>query len=87
MEALPFGQGRTFLADISGLGDAVLGGWQLHGIFRFNSGMPEYSVFDAAQWATNWNAQSNGVRLRNPGASPHKSGDAPNFWSDPTVCL
>lgn len=83
MWALPFGQGKTYLADISGFADALLGGWQFHGIFRFNSGMPEFNVFDAAQWATNWNAQSNGVRLRNPGNKPHKDGDAPNFWSDP----
>ncbi len=83
MWKLPFGQGRSYLADLSRFADAILGGWQFHGIFRFNSGMPEYSVFDAAQWATNWNAQSNGVRLRNPGAKPHKGGDAPNFWSDP----
>ena len=83
MWALPFGQGKTYLADISGVADAILGGWQLHGIFRFNSGMPEWNVFDAAQWATNWNAQSSAVRLRNPGANPRKGGDAPNFWSDP----
>lgn len=83
MWALPFGQGKAYLADISGFANALLGGWQFHGIFRFNSGMPEWNVFDAAQWATNWNAQSNGVRLRNPGNKPHKDGDAPNFWSDP----
>ena len=83
MWALPFGEGKTYLADLSGFANAILGGWQLHGIFRFNTGMPEYAPFDAAQWATNWNAQSNAVRLRNPGAKPHKSGDAPNFWSDP----
>ena len=83
MWALPFGKGKTYLADVSGFADALIGGWQLHGIFRFNSGMPEWNVFDAAQWATNWNAQSNAVRLRNPGANPRKGGDAPNFWSDP----
>lgn len=81
--ALPFGQGRTYLSDISGFADGILGGWQFSGLFRFNTGMPEWNVFDAAQWATNWNAQSNAVRLRSPGNKPTKTGDAPNFWSDP----
>jgi hypothetical protein len=82
MWAMPFGKGKSYLADISGFADAILGGWQLHGIFRFNTGMPQRNPFDSAQWATNWNVQSNGVRIRNPGANPQKSGVAPNFWSD-----
>jgi hypothetical protein len=44
--------------------DSVLGGWQLSGIVRWNTGLPIFSPFDAAQWATNWNAQSSGVRVR-----------------------
>lgn len=83
MWALPVGHGKSYLADISSFANALIGGWQFHGIFRFNTGMPEWNVFDAAQWATNWNAQSNAVRLRNPGADPTKKGDAPNFWADP----
>ena len=83
MWALPFGRGKSYLADISGLADAIIGGWQLHGIFRFNSGMPEWSVYDSGRWVTNWNISSSAVRIRNPGANPHKGGDSPNFWSDP----
>src|SRR5205085_1464551 len=43
--------------------NAVIGGWQLSGIFRWNSGLPVFSPYDAATWATNWNAQSSGVRV------------------------
>ena len=35
---LPFGKGRTFMSDISGVADAFLGGWQVSGIFSAWSG-------------------------------------------------
>ena len=38
--------------------DAVFGGWQISGIFRWNTGLPQYSVIDDARWATNWNVQA-----------------------------
>lgn len=37
---IPFGRGRTFGGDISRALDAVIGGWQLNGIFRAQSGNP-----------------------------------------------
>jgi hypothetical protein len=42
----------------------VIGGWSLRGIYRWNSGQPLSAPFDQAQWATNWNVQSNGTRIR-----------------------
>lgn len=80
---LPFGKGRSFLGNMPGYADAILGGWQLTGIFRWNSGLPAQTPFDAAQWATNWNAQSNGVRIKNIKASPTKKGASPNLFEDP----
>jgi hypothetical protein len=38
--ALPFGKGRHFLSDASGLANAVIGGWQLSSIVVFRSGLP-----------------------------------------------
>jgi hypothetical protein len=61
---LPFGKGKKFFSNASGLTNALLGGWQMTGVFRWNSGLPTNTPFDAAQWATNWNVQSNGVRIR-----------------------
>ncbi|MGH9340359.1 MAG: carboxypeptidase regulatory-like domain-containing protein [Acidobacteriota bacterium] len=81
---LPFGRGQALLPDIHPGLDALLGGWEFTGILRWNSGLPEFNPFDRAQWATNWNVQSNGVRVRDPRANPNKSGDNPNFWDDPT---
>ncbi|GAB4235115.1 MAG: hypothetical protein Kow00109_08320 [Acidobacteriota bacterium] len=80
---LPFGKGRHWGADWSGFAEALLGGWKFNGVFRWNSGLPMASPYEASRWATNWNAPSWGVRIRDPQANPHKSGDHPNFWEDP----
>jgi hypothetical protein len=37
---LPFGKGRRFLAGLSPLGNKLLGGWQVDGIFVVQSGLP-----------------------------------------------
>jgi hypothetical protein len=65
---LPVGHGRSLLANAGKLANGFIGGWQLTGIFRFNTGMPvgfynqTTGVFDDARWATNWEVQSNAVR-------------------------
>lgn len=63
---LPFGTGRAFLNTGNKFAQAALGGWQLSGIFRWNTGLPlrdntglTVSPFDDARWATNWNVQAN----------------------------
>jgi len=37
---LPFGKGQTFLGDLKGVPQAILGGWQLNGITNVRSGFP-----------------------------------------------
>ncbi len=61
---LPVGRGKAFFSDMNKWADAFLGGWSLRGIYRWNTGTPFSTAFDQAQWATNWNVQSNGVRIR-----------------------
>ena len=61
---MPFGRGRRFFTGAGQLANAFIGGWQLGGIMRWNSGLPIFSPYDDARWATNWNAQSSGVRLK-----------------------
>jgi hypothetical protein len=56
---MPFGKGRAFMNTDNKTAQAVLGGWQLAGIFRWNTGLPSGSPFDDARWATNWNVQAN----------------------------
>ena len=37
---LPFGKGKTFLSGMNGIGNAILGGWGVNGIYIFQSGEP-----------------------------------------------
>jgi len=83
---LPFGRGKRFLGDTNRIADGILGGWQLTGIFRWNSGLPFQTPFDASRWATNWNVQSNGVRVRPLQASPTR-GASPNVFGDAKAAL
>jgi hypothetical protein len=71
---MPFGRGRKFFGNVGKLADAFLGGWQLSGIFRWNSGLPISAPYDDARWATNWNAQSSTVRIRPVSACPVQGG-------------
>jgi Carboxypeptidase regulatory-like domain/TonB dependent receptor len=71
---LPFGRGRNYLSNISRVADAFVGGWQITGIFRWNSGLPISTPFDNARWATNWNAQSNSVRTTDIQPCPARGG-------------
>ena len=82
---LPFGRGKRFFSGASGLKEQVFGGWQSTGIFRWNSGLPiPQAPFDCCVWATNWNVQSNGVRVRPVQSSPTRNGanGTPNLFSD-----
>ena len=54
----PIGRGHRFAGGISKGLDAVIGGWQLSGIYRFNTGLPVSAPIDDARWATNFNVQS-----------------------------
>ncbi len=56
---MPFGKGKALLNTNSRALDAIVGGWQLSGIYRWNTGLPIASPFDDARWATNWNVQAN----------------------------
>lgn len=70
---LPIGRGKALFGNMGTAADAVLGGWSLRGIYRFNSGLPLSAPFDAAQWATNWNVQSNGTRISRLSATVDRS--------------
>jgi len=63
---LPFGRGRTFGHDTNKLVDALVGGWQLSGLFRMTSGFP-VSVFNGFNFPTNWDLGGNAVLT---GAAP-----------------
>ncbi len=37
---LPFGKGRRFLSDASGFLNALVGGWQVQGVYTYQTGFP-----------------------------------------------
>ncbi len=70
---LPFGKGRAFMNSDHPLADAVVGGWQLSSVFRWNTGIPQTAPYDDGRWATNWNAQAN----VSPATKVHTCADHP----------
>lgn len=81
---LPFGKNRKFFSDLNPFADAVLGGWQLGGIFRWNSGTPFNNLTDLSGWATNWNLRSSVARTAPIQTSITRGGNGknPNLFSD-----
>jgi hypothetical protein len=79
---LPIGRGKHFGSNWNSMLNTVLGGWQTTGIFRWNSGLPTGEPFQADRWATNWNVQSNMVRVCKANSSPTRTGE-PNLFRDP----
>ena len=66
---LPFGQGRKFGKDSSGLVNSIIGGWSVAGLFRLTSGLP-FNIFNCRScWATNWNLQGN-TTFKDPAKLP-----------------
>jgi hypothetical protein len=82
---LPVGRGKAFLNDLPGAAEAVLGGWQLTGIFRWNSGYPlvGFRPFAFQRWATNWQISSGMVARRPIGVCHGDVGGEPNLFCDP----
>lgn len=83
---LPFGKGQWFFKDAGRFANAIIGGWQLSGIFRYNSGLPFGTPYDDARWATNWNVQSYSTRVNKAlTTDPQRCPQGPKlFGCDPT---
>ncbi len=89
---LPFGKGKSFFNGLPAVAEAIVGGWQLTGIFRWNSGFPVAGgtsrPFSFGRWATNWQASPGMVRVRPLSSSPSKNVDGePNLFSDPEAAF
>src|SRR5678815_477126 len=61
---LPVGRGKKFLSGAGRVTNAILGGWDITGIFRWNSGLPASArAFAFQRWATNWQISSGMVNV------------------------
>ncbi len=70
---MPFGKGKAFMSDAKGIAQAAFGGWQLSGIFRWNTGLPTFSPYDSQRWATNWNVEAFDTPIRAVHTCPTKT--------------
>jgi hypothetical protein len=85
---VPVGRGRHFGNGMGRALDAVIGGWQLSGIYRFNSGLPETtSPYDDSRWATNWNVQADVTSTAPVGACASRTGTPKLFGSCDTKAV
>ena len=84
---LPVGRGKTFLSSAGKLADTILGGWDVTGILRWNSGLPTGALrpFAFQRWATNWQISSGMVAVRPVETSPGDFNGDPNLFADPTA--
>ena len=76
---MPFGKGQALMNTQNKALDAIVGGWQLSGIYRWNTGLPVTSPYDDARWATNWNVQTRVTPLSQIQPCPDRTG-TPKFF-------
>ena len=87
---LPFGRGERILGDVSRLADALVGGWQVAGIYFFSTGLP-YSV-NSGFYPTNYNIPTYATPVgvvpptQTTRDAPAISGPSgPNMFADPAA--
>ena len=84
---LPFGKGKMFGSNMPGWANAVVGGWQLSGIWRWTSGLPT-SIGNGFQFPTNWEFTGNATAITAvPGVGTTRRADGPNLFSDPAAAF
>ena len=72
---LPFGKGKRLAGNAHGFLDAIIGGWQLSGLFRKTSGLP-FNVSGGFNWPTNWQLGGNAFLTGPVQAGVFKGADA-----------
>jgi hypothetical protein len=84
---IPIGRGRQFMSSPNKFVNAVLGGWTLTSIARYNSGLPVSSPVDLGGWPTNWNVRSWAMPIRDIQSSPNRGGNGQNanLFADPVA--
>ncbi len=55
---LPFGRSKRFGSDLPRIVNGIVGGWQISGVIRANTGVPA-NIINGRSWPTNWNLQGN----------------------------
>lgn len=80
---LPFGKGKKFLSGLHGIGDAILGGWELQGIQSYTSGLP--LTIDASIGESNTNGDAEERPNRVLGVPLYPAHKDPSLWYNPAA--
>lgn len=85
---VPFGRGRTFGTGMSRWMDAIVGGWQVSGIWRMSSGVPAF-LDNGGFWPTNWNVEGPGTHVSRTtvGTTKNSTTGGPNMFPDPNTAF
>ncbi len=81
---LPFGRGRAYASNDSGVVDALIGGWQLSGVARWTSGFP-FSVDGGQRWPTDWFLTAVTQMTTRPKTGTFKGNGTVNVFADPAA--
>jgi len=85
MYQLPIGKGKHFATH--GPLDAVVGNWELTGIFRMTSGFPT-TVNDGNYWPTNWENTANAILMGpKPESGTFLVNGSPNLFKNPSAAI
>lgn len=90
---LPFGKGQMLAGNAGAFLNALIGGWQVSGIFRWTTGFP-ITVDNGPAWATNWNIEGDAMpngplpAATNPKHAIVNGTDiGPDIFADPQAAL
>jgi hypothetical protein len=83
---LPVGRGKRLGGGMGSLGNALVGGWSLSGLFHWSSGLP-FSIFPGGGWSTNYNLTGQAIETANPGpVGVHTDAQGnPTMWANPSA--
>jgi hypothetical protein len=80
---LPFGKGKRFLGSMNGVGNALLGGWELQGIQSYTSGVPLSIRASIGVSNTNGDAEERPNRVL--GVPLYPSNQNASLWFNPAA--
>jgi hypothetical protein len=78
---LPFGKGQRFAGNAGGPLNALIGGWQLSGLFRLTSGFP-VNISNGFDWPTNWQLGGNAYLTGPVKTGTYTVNGNPNLFSN-----
>jgi|HubBroStandDraft_6_1064221.scaffolds.fasta_scaffold17755_1 hypothetical protein len=79
---LPFGRGRAFGKDSNRLLDALIGGWQLSGLFRITSGFPVTVDNGFSNFPTNFEMEGNADQIAPVRTGVFTNTGTPNIFAN-----